>query len=376
VYINMKMMRKYLKTMTKSENGYASFVITLVTMIIVSLIVIAFAADSRLEQKDSLANNLATQAYYAAESGINDGYAIVSADVAKGVTPIPASTSGDCTPNQYVNITNPGITQSNYVNGTQVQYTCLVVNPKPSSLEYPGITPGGNGQVVDVDDANNNGLLSITISWDDPDATQTFDHCPRPNGAAAAFPNILNSSELSPTECGAGVLQVDMVSNTAVSNNPEAPGETVFLEPEHTNSHTAASNSFVNPTQLDQVYYVDCNSTPVTGKAYSCTENILTNGLGSDSNYYLHLQSFYQTANVSITATEDDQAPASFTNAQVLIDSTGEATGQLKRLQERVCYGSFCNSNGPATAIQSDSCIDKQFTVYPSGPSQTPTTCP
>ena len=204
-------MNKYIKSILNSQSGYASFVITLVTIILVSLIVVAFATNSRSDQKNTLGNTLATQAYYAAESGINDAFAVVQTDI-NHQQPIASSTSGTCTPNPYVS------TKSNYLNnGGQVQYSCLVVNATPNSLGYQDVAPG-QGQTIPI--TTSQPISYIDVSWEYQSSSVNgsplnFSSCPSSQPPGAHFPTAGN---YTPASCGAGVLQLDVISASNLSN--------------------------------------------------------------------------------------------------------------------------------------------------------------
>src|SRR5260370_15103164 len=76
-----------IRNMTKkrqAEAGIVSIMVTMITMIVISLIVLGFADIARNEQRNSLDDQLSTQAYYAAESGVNDARAVMEAMVAAG----------------------------------------------------------------------------------------------------------------------------------------------------------------------------------------------------------------------------------------------------------------------------------------------------
>ena len=322
---------KYLKNIVKSQSGYASFVIVLITIIVVSLIVVAFALDSRLEQKNSLANVLATQAYYAAESGINDAYAVISSEVAAGKT--PQSTQGGCASQPYVNSNgNP----SNQLS-SNVKYTCLTVNTTPNNLSYNDIQPGA-GQVIEVDNANKSKISSITLSWQYYQSTVngqslTFSGCPTPISKSYTRHTMITSNQailptlngnLSPDSCGAGFLQVDMVSGSGNSLNggvsTNTPQSTLFFEPEvNPNNNRSASPATVTPNtnkNTDYNKYVVCNSNH-PNYPYACTATI--NLPNDTSTYYLHVQTFYQPINLNITATDGSgTAPLSNSNIKKL----------------------------------------------------------
>jgi hypothetical protein len=363
------MFNKYLHSIAKSEKGYASFVITLVTMIVVSLIVVAFATDARLEQKDTLASTLATQAYYAAESGINDAITIIQDEISHGVTP-QSTTSGQCNSTSSASYVVNG---SNYLLGSngQVQYNCLIVNTSPNSLSYQNLNPGISW-VFALSNANaSDNISSVTISWYNPDAKGTFTGCPNVSLPSATFPmlNVTSGADLSPSNCGAGVLQLDMVADSSLTANASSPGDTAYLEPvQHSGDAVVAP---AVPISQDEVYLVECGS---NGGQYACTQTINTQpGLPADHIYYIRLQSYYQQAYLYITAHDAQGNQLNLVDAQILIDSTGVANGQLKRLQERVCTGDYCNSSASAGAIISTKCVDKHFTVYPGENSESAT---
>ena len=73
-YENMKKDTVQPKKSGWNEEGFASIVIALILIIVLSLLTIGFAQLARREQQTALSKQLANQAQYAAESGINDAY--------------------------------------------------------------------------------------------------------------------------------------------------------------------------------------------------------------------------------------------------------------------------------------------------------------
>lgn len=364
------MYQKYLKTIVNSQTGYASFVITLITIIVVSLIVVAFATDSRLGQKNSLANVLSTQAYYAAESGINDAYAIIQHDVSSGGT--ISSTGGQCaqSPSPYISSTP---NSSSLYNNGQIGYNCLIVNTAPNSLNYQDVIPG-QGEVIKLNSASGASIKDIVVSWqydnNSGSGSLNFSECP---GSLSNQLNLPPNNSYTPAECGAGVLQLDIVPRQYLINSPNYSATTIFLEP--SNSSSASSSNTPNINKVN-TYNVSCSNG--TTSTYACSETINLSNIDSQlprdssSTYYLHLQSFYMPSNVNIIARGTGGTVLNLSDAQIVIDSTGYASGQLKRLEERVCYGNYCGNYAPVGAIQSNNCINKHFGVYPGAASTTP----
>jgi hypothetical protein len=361
-----------LKTIYKSESGYASFVIALITMIVVSLIVVAFASDSRLEQKNSLANVLATQAYYAAESGINDALAVMTSTIDSGGT--PQQTTG-CNSAPYNNNSNIDTTHN-------ITYSCVSVNPYPSTL-YETLSPGEGVTLPLTSKSASDQIDAITVSWEYYQSSinghsLTYGGCPNQQSPSTAL-NLPPNSAFTPSNCGAGVIQIDLVSGTVLSNNPTNQ-QTLYLEPESYGGSPAVDGNDTPPppvanayplTTEDSVYYAECNETNPASGIYACTATIQ---LTPDQAYYLHLTGFYQQQVATVTALDSSNNPVDFTGSQVDIDSTGQANSQIKRLNEVVCYGDFCNSGIPTGAIESTQCINKMFYVWNGGSSSS--ACP
>ena len=77
----------------------------------------------------------------------------------------------------------------------------------------------------------------------------------------------------------------------------------------------------------------------------------------------------YQNADVSVTvsnsATGDSTGQLDLKNGQVVIDSTGKASDELKRIQERVSIDPLGDNDVPVNALQIQSGICKHFTTRP-----------
>ena len=165
---------------------------------------------------------------------------------------------------------------------------------------------------------------------------------------------------MSAAGCDAGLLQVDLVSSADLPADAETTSASysVFLRPSITNTAQTPSSSTI-PTN-DSIFYGNCLDRS------DCSVTFKVPGTAS-SDYFIHLMPLYADTDVTISATDTSNA-VDFKNTQVVIDSTGYADGQYKRLEERFCYGSFCGSSPPAAAIVSDKCINKQFTVPNTSP--------
>src|SRR5688572_29540682 len=122
------------------QRGMVSILVTMLLMIVISLIVLGFAQVSRRNQRQATDRQLSSQAFYAAETGINDARNLIKGALATSTTIPPKP---DCTPGSgpaaafYGSLT-PALDAAN-----NVAYSCLMVDPAPAELVYDGITNKG-----------------------------------------------------------------------------------------------------------------------------------------------------------------------------------------------------------------------------------------
>jgi len=334
----------------QSQSGQAAFAVTMIIMIILSLIVLGYANNARNEQRRALDDQLSTAAFYAAESGVNDAYAVIKADVPNLVAQTKCTGPYSSTATSVLN-TN-----------SSVAYTCLLVNPTPPSLEYAPLDTG-HGQVVPVFPANSaDSIQLITISWQQNGLTTNTNFTGCPNSTQNSF---TPRGSWSPN-CTAGVLQVDMVpvpaSGWSSLSNLQADTNTVFLEPMLTSGSLPGipAQYTVNTTNTGEIIGVSCGAN--SGGEYACTVAL---AVTPEPGYYLHIVPIYDNADVSITASDITDTRVDLANAQALIDSTGKASDELKRIQEHVSINPVENNDAPVDALQSLSGICKTLLTRP-----------
>ena len=140
----MLMPQKYNQQL--NEKGFASIVIALVLIIVLSLLTVGFAQLARREQQNALNKQLAVQANYAAETGINDAYK----DILSGK--INTVNTGGSNANKCLTKAGSGSgTQSlptdaqtanqSIDSNTDVSYSCLLVDLTPKNLTFDNVTP-------------------------------------------------------------------------------------------------------------------------------------------------------------------------------------------------------------------------------------------
>jgi Tfp pilus assembly protein PilX len=349
-----KSSRKKAAKLLGNQEGMASILITMITMIVVTLIVLGFATISRREQGNTLNQQLSTQAFYAAESAVNDARQVINSAISNGLA-VPGKTSCNTntdgagyTPNYPV----PTGTQNGVPLDTahSVSYTCLLVDPSPSSLVKDGV--GDDSWVVPVNSTSS--FDTIQIQWKpDPAVGSGKPSADCPASSGKFYP----SSGGGDWACGYGLLRVDTVPTSGALSEGGLSGSqlTGFFEPERASGsgnlsygggHVGKANIVV--AKCDVGFYGTCtaNITGLSGKSYT-----------------LRLVSLYKTSDITITPMSGG-SPVS-TDSQVLVDATGNANGVLRRIQVHIPVTDYSGTI-PGFAIQSNSAVCKRFFATPS----------
>lgn len=328
------------------QSGMASILITMITMVVISLIVLGFATISRREQGNTLNQQLSTQAFYAAESGVEDARKVITTAASNGQA-IPGKT--DCTTNSDGAGYSP-----NYPVGAattldsvhNVSYSCLLVNPNPTTLLYNGL--GDNSVVVPM--SASQVIDKIVISWS-PATT--------PAGTPSVCPSSTNNTFATATKwnCGYGLLRTDLVPTAGALTRAGLASTALssFLEPQNT---AASGNlSYSGNVGKANVTAASCGTASYT----QCTITIV--GLASSTSFTMLVRSLYQTSNVTITAYHGG-SPIAVSGAQALVDATGNANGVLRRIQVRLPVNPYSGTI-PDFGIQTNGAICKRFLVTP-----------
>ena len=335
------------------QEGLVAIIVTMVVMIILTLVVVGFARLMRREQRQSLDNQLNTQAFYAAETGINDAIEALKSDPT-------LDTGGTC-----------GTAGVSNVLDASTKYSCLIVNSAPTSLEYSDIGTD-YPRVIPIKPIGG-GMNQINFSWQAKDGSADFD-CPDGPGG-------LGSPDLPPTSawtCATGMIRLDLVEITPGSgagwrNKLNDGLRTLFLYPTVSG---ATPTPYSVTAETGKIVPVACNS----GMALRyCQVNITS--LSPASDYYIRIMSLYRSSAVTIQGFKPGGGGAGvvvrLSGAQALIDSTGRATDVLRRMQVRVSLDSLNNSsgsgNGPVPSVnglQTASKICKLYVYIPAPAAQ------
>jgi hypothetical protein len=329
------------------EAGFASIVIALILIIILGLFCVGFAQLARHEQQSALSNQLANQAYDAAETGVNDAFQ----DIQNGYITTTNASDTSCMNKNDINANAdthfPTIDQNH-----DIGYTCLMTDIDPTTIHY--LVSAGQSLVIPF--STHVKLSSLELVW-----LSYNSHNNQPTSTSYGFPpaTTWNSQgyrpvlqvDLTPLGNGQGLSRQSMINSSfttiayPVTNSPNA---TVEYSPD-----TAGSQASITPG--------NCSDGIACGMVIDNLQTTL--GSGPTYFYLLHVTSLYDSSNLVISGnTAVSSNPVNFYNTQALIDVTGKARYVVKRLQVYVPLNQ--GAVLPQAALEGQN-ICKQFQTDP-----------
>lgn len=149
---------KAIKRVGNNQTGFASVVIAMVMVLVMALITIGFAQLARREQKNTLNRQLATQAYLAAETGVNDAIKALKNHTIPDTAP-----DNQCLTTEFPDNQIP----DNATSGQDVAYTCVMINRELDRTIFDNV---GNGKARSFifKASSGNGVGTLTIGWGSP----------------------------------------------------------------------------------------------------------------------------------------------------------------------------------------------------------------
>jgi Tfp pilus assembly protein PilX len=124
-----------------NQSGFVSIVVCLIIMVILTLVTIGFSKLMGRAQRQALDRQLSTQAFYAAESGVNDALLVYKSD--------PTKLDKTCG------------TVKNIID-TSVAATCVFSDGNPTSVEYGDV--GTSPVVMPVHTYNSSGVRDLPVN--------------------------------------------------------------------------------------------------------------------------------------------------------------------------------------------------------------------
>ena len=329
------------------QRGMVSILVTMLLMIVITLIVLGFAQISRRNQRQTVDRQLSTQAFYAAEAGINDARNLIKAAINSG-TAIPAKpdcTNGSGAAAAFYGVLTPTLDATN-----QVVYTCLMVDPTPKALLYNDIRSAST--IIPIISSTGTNISTVKLTFLSKDGTSNPSAgCPTSTTGAFATTTAWTASG-----CGYGVLRFDLVpTNGSLSlSGLQDKTMTSFLVPMSTGGTATIPYPATTPASSTNTN----NRVATTCTATGCTMTIT--GL-STNQYYMRVSSIYKDVSLVVAANDSAGTPLSLQGAQAVIDATGKAQDVLRRVQVHVPLTPSSSNQLPDYAVESTDAICKRF---------------
>lgn len=358
--------RLKLKSCRQNDQGFVAIITAVVVCIILSVITMTFVVITLRESRQALDKQLSSQAFYAAESGLN--YAIRQ-----------QLTSNQCA--------SPGYAFLDAGSTKQTKYTCILTDDTPTQVVYDKISLD-NPTVFFISNKDNTAspliLDSIDINWGN--SSQLGKGQPAGQPDAKFYPTSTWGGAI-------GVLEVsiypidDPIDSTKLKTN----GRTFYLYPEEDGGGTSASFNDIDAKILkgkcsDVIQNANggrrCNGVHITG--FACAFGVAScPGEPSQSppvpasdktGYIIRLRSIYNPVSLQITGAGVDPTSKKCSSGlcifhlvggQKTVDVTGKAGDVLRRIQVRVpTHPSF---EWPVFGIETADNLCKQLEVWPGG---------
>jgi len=357
-----------------NESGLVSIIVVTIVIIILSLMTIGFAKIMDRELRQSLDRELATQANYAAESGMNDARNYVLDRIKNNQI---ADIGPDCLDTAALNATQQQffVDSGSISSGSAgtVKYTCVTVDTHPKELLFDKI-PAGHSKIFRV--VTSTPLDRLYFSWNNSGATSST------GATALSYPTFPAESYWAGAghDKATGVLRTTVypVAGAGVgapgdqNANLESRARTYFMYPNGSASGVpgaepfAPSNGTIVPGNCNQNSFT---TSPLPYKQSKHFCNSVLTGMSASPTffYYVRITAVYRDLTVSIQGTDASGNPLKFDKAQGVIDVTAKGNDVLKRLQGRVSLDS--DYDYPEYTIQSMDTLCKRLRLPKTGPS-------
>lgn len=333
----------------RNQDGFASLVIAIILVLVLSLTAVGFAQLAQKETRSALDRQLSSQAFYAAETGVNDAAKAVNAGFAvgkAGCAPYTTSNLPSVTPHDpNSNAAAHTYLMDNHVgpSNSNSKYTCLTIDPAPYSLEYGDIGTD-QSKITEIsgfapDGTTPTTINTIVISWQSTEPSPAF-----PAACTGPMNTCFKPSDqwvtASPVRSLTGVVRVGLtplysgaINRIDLANNTY----TGFMYPGASGSvGSSGASDFAGNIGQGSGAIVDgaCNNGNNSGMTpRSC--NVQITSLASQS-YMLNLRGIYNASLVTVKAYSGASTQLRIKNGQTLIDSTGIAEDVLRRVQVRI----------------------------------------
>lgn len=357
----------------RNQNGLAAIIVATIIMIILSLITLGFARLMRREQRQALDRSLSSQAFYAAESAVNDAVRKIQDEANPYIDDKEACTQDSAT---FTGAVDGSLGSS---------YTCLLIDQSPPTLEYTqGSISTTSSKVIPikasplVKSGPSPKIGKISIAWEDPGLSTTtaglsttpIFGCPSP----VTLPTFTTWSSKTPGMLRLDIIPADALDRTSLQNQTAS----LYLYPASNGCATATSSisfaSYIGDNK-GQIVKVNCAPADAT-RPRDCEISVDMDFAHQNTLYYMRVRSIYRNSDMTVRIydTGTPQKQLAIRGAQVQIDATGKVNDVLRRVQVRVPVTKSYPI--PEFVLQTTDSICKKLEVAPSPANIATNTCP
>jgi hypothetical protein len=338
----------------KQQSGIVSLLIVTILAIVLGLVAIGFSQLTNRELKQASDRELDAQAFYAAESGVNDALAYLDDPNATPLT--------GC--NDWLTGPNSAVARQYFADSLSptAKYTCVIVQ----NTNLPKLV-----QPLDKDQSvtfkiNQAGLDKLYFGWENQGQNDTG------KALDSNFGRLPQESSITDPMV-TGLLRVGIYavrsSDNLVSNDAlNGLSRNFFMYPNTTVGSPNSIPFLAGPN--GSFVHGNCksgNKDPNVPSANGRFCKSVVTGLSTvtvspnTTTYYVQLTALYTKINVTLWGQNSGSAPVTFSGTQADIDITGKGTDVLQRINTRVNIGH--DYQYPDFALQSMKAICKGFTV-------------
>ena len=347
-------MRMIQQRSTLDQRGMVSFLVTFIMLLVISLIVVGFTRVASQNRREALDRQLSTQAFYAAESGVN---AFLNAS--KTDPSLLTTTRGTCDTQNFT-------FEKTLSNNPEVSVTCVLVDPLVPHIEVTGLDDG-ESQIFTIDpraaDGTSAALTRLVFVWESKGDSTLKTGCPTETGKYTA--TISN--------CEYGLLRADIMKDPGSPYSADvltnSTRSTLFL-PSTTPYESVSLNYGLTSNRAHQGRAKCADGVPhslggiMTIPPQTCGAVVNISSAAAGARYYARVSTLYKgTKNLKIYGYDASGAAVDFAGAQVQIDSTGKAVDVLRRVQVRVPIDKTSGETVLPFAVYSEEDVCKRFTT-------------
>lgn len=342
------------------ENGFASLVVAFIFVLVMSMVTVGFAQLARHEQQNSLNKQLADQAYYAAETGINEiKTELPNLEAAYATNPTLVDPT-KCLGSPYIqnvntaNNPNAGVVDTN----SDVTFTCALVNLHPNK----NVFSGGNQYGAINDIFTTKGLDHLTFMWGSNDTVpqnqpRTSGGFPQQNQWGSSPPVVQFSiTPVDPGGPGTNFIRNDLIQNTFTTYLYPGNGSAI-PDPINTAAPVPVGSIAYSP---DGVYpNSSTTNAPIVDAAYPSgnseypyqfTITGLPGNAAVNETWIVHIVWFYDSPKVQIQGYALTGSTAlDLSSGEAQVDVTGKAKNVSKRIVEYLPVSQTTSSGQQST---------------------------